>query len=115
MVERRKEINSGLINDDISGRELAKAIEQIDTRLSAEPVGVALAVTGIIFENPKLGERALFYIDDFMYTNKEETVFFVKPRTLQILNALGISYQSVDLKAGQPTTQSRNLNWPEDW
>lgn len=47
------------------------------------------------------GKVTLFYADDFMYPNKSETIWQVRPRTQKILDALEIKYRVVNFKTGK--------------
>lgn len=80
-------------------REIPQAVENAKASLPPEKrvPGARIPLQPIRFDlmDCDRGEIALYTIGDFMHTNKEETVYFVRPRTRKLLDAVGIPYELV--------------------
>jgi hypothetical protein len=78
--------------------EIAAAVRRLDRELPEEPLGEIITLLPIAFEpeHEDRGATVLFWVDDFMETNDDETVIFIKPRTKQFLDALNVPYHVVD-------------------
>jgi hypothetical protein len=80
--------------------EVAAAVDQLVATLPPEDTrpGNVAPLEPIAFDPAcsVRGRVALFYADDFMHANRERTVYYVRPRTRKILDALGVSYSIAD-------------------
>ncbi|TSC64632.1 MAG: hypothetical protein G01um101493_79, partial [Microgenomates group bacterium Gr01-1014_93] len=82
--------------------ELAEAVERLLAELSADEIKTDF-LCPILFdlESRAKGGVALFYADDFMHTNNDESIFFIRSKTRKILDELQITYKVVDPKTGE--------------
>lgn len=82
--------------------EIAEAVRRLDGVLPIEH-GKRVTLVPIVFgpKDDEKGEAVLFFADDFMRTNEDETVHFIRPRTQTMLDKLGVSYKVTDPKTGK--------------
>lgn len=80
--------------------EMAAAVKQLDQSLPPEDFSTEITLIPISFreEDSNKGETALFFANDFMETNDGEIIFYIRPRTQKILDALKVPYQVISPK-----------------
>jgi hypothetical protein len=104
--EDTKEIEAVFADDHARmSYEIAAKVRQLDATLpfeskEAEKV-IPLKPISFDAEYDEQGIIALFFIGDFMHTNNDETVIFVRPRTQEILHHLNIPFNIVTPQSEQ--------------
>lgn len=74
----------------------ASAVRKLDESLPEETrTRIPLDSVSFAPEHREKAETVLFFANDFMRTNEEETVHLIRPRTRQMLDELGIAYEIV--------------------
>ena len=102
MTENMTERERALLSYRIS-----TSVNQLLMSLPPEEFEPTLTAVKFDMESNLSGEIALFYADDFMDTNKSETIFQIRPRTQKILDALDIKYRVVNPKTGKEVKRGR--------
>lgn len=88
-------------NDTRMSYEVAEQVRQLDNTLPRDVRREAIPLQSVAFDETaiNMAETVLFFANDFMHTNEDRTVFFIRPRTRQMLEAIGVPYRTVVAKA----------------
>lgn len=81
--------------------EIAEQVRHLENSLPRDTGREVVPLQSVAFDETAINEAetVLFFANDFMHTNEDRTIFFIRPRTRQMLDEIGVPYRTVVPKA----------------